>query len=82
MKNQLHIITDQPDTNGDYLFTKNKRVYASLNGTVIDLAKMVYATFNNDGRDNLDINDTNWDIEHIDGDFTNNSITNLKYKIK
>ena len=43
---------------------------------------MVYATFNNDGRDNLDINDTNWDIEHIDGDFTNNSITNLKYKIK
>ena len=82
MRNRFHIITERPDKNGDYTFIKDNKVYAHLNGHNIDLAKTVYAKFNTEGRKNLNVDDPSWDVTHIDGDFTNNDIKNLKYIIK
>ena len=75
----LHEITNVPDSNGDFLFVKDNISFAHLGNQNINIAKTVYAYFNNDGRKDLDINDPSWDVIHIDNDFTNNNITNLKY---
>jgi hypothetical protein len=39
----------------------------------------VYATFNEDGRKDLDAKDSSWDVEYIDGNINNNYIKNLRY---
>lgn len=78
-KQKFHIINKTPDENGDYLFTKDNVLYAHLGNKNINVGKTVYAAFNSDGYKNLNSDDPTWDVEHIDGDITNNNINNLRY---
>lgn len=79
MKNkQTHFISEIPDAHGDHIFIKKGRQIAHLDGKDYDLGKLVFSTFDPEER-HLDPTDASWIVEHIDGDATNNAITNLRY---
>ena len=78
-KQEYQILTDKPNKKGDCTFERNGRTMARMAGTEFDIGKLVYAQFNEDGRDNLDPHDPSWTVDHIDGDYTNNYIKNLVY---
>lgn len=75
---KAHILTETPDKNGSYITVKNGKQVANLEGTEFNIGKTVYANFNKEGYE-LDPFDTSWDVIHIDGNFLNNHINNLKY---
>lgn len=79
-KQKFQMMTNKPDANGNYVFT-NDDGYSMihLDDNDIPIGKLVYATFNEDGRKDLDAKDPSWNVEYIDGNISNNYIKNLKY---
>lgn len=78
-KPKIKRITNKKDKNGDFTYTAgNGRSMINFHGDIFDIAKMVYAYYNEEGRE-LDPQDNSWDVEHIDGNLQNNYIKNLRY---